>query len=211
MVLPVLGWTIGQATCSRSKQEGFDFGHSFLGQKISGEMAQMHSVRKLMASWYVMLLCLFPLSIGTKRTLGIRVGMGRVVAFCVQGDKCGVGAGVGGTSEMTHLITVQVIGGTLPGTLFLVTWECDRFVKRNVLFVVGLGAAIIGGASVIHMMGGCGGATSVAMSDTLCSTLCSGRGTYGTLCRSPSGRIQWWSGLVNVWVVSSLQCGANFC
>jgi hypothetical protein len=95
--------------------------------------------------------------------------------------------------------------------LFLVTWECDRIVKRNVLFVVVLGAAIIGGVSVIPMMGGVGGATSVAMSDTLCSTLCSGGGTYGTLCRSPGGRIQWWSRLVSVQVVLFSQCDANFC
>jgi hypothetical protein len=102
--------------------------------------------------------------------------------------------GVGGTSGTTRLGTVRVIGGMLPGTLFLMTRVCDHFVKRNVLFVVGLGAAIIGGASVIRMMGGGGGATSVAMSDTLCSNLCSGGGTYGTLCRLPGGRIQWWSG-----------------
>jgi hypothetical protein len=158
-----------------------------------------------------MLLCFIPPSIGTKCTLGIWVGVGRVVTCHVQGDQRGVGAGVGRTSGMTHLGTVRVIGGTLLGTLFLVILECDRFVKRNVLFVVGLGAAIIGGASVIHMMGGGGGATSVAMSDTLCSTLCSGGGTYGTLCRLPGGRIQWWSGLVSVRVVPSLQCDANFC
>jgi hypothetical protein len=88
--------------------------------------------------------------------------------------------------------------------------ECVCLVSLNVLFIVGLVAAIIGGASVICISGGGGGATSVAVFDTLCSTLCSGGGTYGTLCRLPGGRIQWWSGLVSVRVVSSKRCDANF-
>jgi hypothetical protein len=79
-------WTIGQATCSRSKQEGLAFGRSFLGQYISGELAHTHFMRKLMASCNIMLLYLTPPSIGMKRTLGRWVGVGIVVACYVQGD-----------------------------------------------------------------------------------------------------------------------------
>jgi hypothetical protein len=58
MVLTIVGWTIGQATCLRSKQEGFAFGQSSFGKYISGELAHMHSMRKLMASCDIMSLCL---------------------------------------------------------------------------------------------------------------------------------------------------------
>jgi hypothetical protein len=37
----------------------------------------------------------------------------------------------------------------LPGTLFLVQWEFVHFVNFNACLVVGLGAAMIGGALVI--------------------------------------------------------------
>ncbi len=139
MVSPVVGWTIGQATCLRSKQEGFAYGQSFLGQYISGELAHTHSVRKLMASCNIMLLCLTPPSIRMKHTLGRRVGVGIVVACCIRGDQRGVGAGVTGAR---HLCTPQVIWGTPMGTLFLVTRECVCLVSLNILFVVGLGAAL---------------------------------------------------------------------
>jgi hypothetical protein len=105
MVLPVVGWTIGQATCSRSKQEGFSFGQSFLGQYVSGELARMHSVRKLMASCDIMLLCLTPPSIGMKRTLGRWVGVGIVIACRIQGDQRGVGVSVGGATGARCLCT----------------------------------------------------------------------------------------------------------
>ncbi len=124
--------------------------------------------------------------------------MGIVVACPVQGDQRRVGAGAGGTTGARRLCTPQVILGTLLGTLFLVMQECVCLVSLNVLFIVGLGAAIIGGASIICIRGGGGGATSTTVFDTLCSTHCSGGGTYGTLCRSPGGRIQRWSGLVSV-------------
>jgi hypothetical protein len=157
-----------------------------------------------MASCSIMLLCLTPPPIGMKPTLGRGVGVGIVVACCLRGEQRGVGTGVGSTTGARCLCTPQVIWGTLSGTLFLVTRECVCLVSLNVLFVVGLGAAIIGGASVICISGGGGGAISVAVFDPLCSTLCSDGITYGTLCRSPGVRIQWWSGLVSV-------CEATFC
>ncbi len=64
--------------------------------------------------------------------------------------------------------TTFVMRGTDPGNLFLVLCMCVRLVKRSVHLVVGLGAAIIGGASVMHCIMGGGGLVSAA---TLCSTL----------------------------------------
>jgi hypothetical protein len=38
------------ATCFKSKQEGAEDGQCFVGVKMSGEFAHMHSVRKFIAS-----------------------------------------------------------------------------------------------------------------------------------------------------------------
>jgi hypothetical protein len=71
MLLPVLGWIIGIATCAKLRQEGADFVLSFVGVHISGEFSQTYLVRKFMASCDIkFLLCNPPLT-GTKRMCGI--------------------------------------------------------------------------------------------------------------------------------------------
>ncbi len=50
MVLPVVGCTIGIATCEKSKQEGAVFNVSFVGLKMSGEFAQTNLVTNFIAS-----------------------------------------------------------------------------------------------------------------------------------------------------------------
>jgi hypothetical protein len=117
---------------------------------------------------------------------------------------------------------VFVIRGMLPGMLFHVLRECVHFVKCSARLVVGLGADMMGRASVIRAsMGSCGGilfAGSPSSSFTLClGTLCSGTlcllgGTYGALCRSPCGRIHLCPGYVRL-CLRSLSCPATnfFC
>ena len=70
----------------------------------------------------------------------------------VQGDlqgatsnEAGLGAANGCQAD-----GLQVMAGMLPGTLFCVVCKCVRLVALRVHSVVGLGAAIIGGASVMH-------------------------------------------------------------
>ncbi len=69
-----------------------------------------------------------------------------------------------------------VIARKLPGVLFCVVRKCDRLVDLRTRVVVGLGAAMIGGASVTRRieLGG-------VVPFTLCSTLCSMGGIAGTL------------------------------
>jgi hypothetical protein len=61
----------------------------------------------------------------------------------------GVGAGKGHWTD-----GLQVITGTLPRMLFFVVRECVLFVSLRIRFAVGLGAAIMGAASVICYRGG---------------------------------------------------------
>ncbi len=79
-----------------------------------------------------------------------------------------------GTRRLIDL--VFEIAGTLPGVLFLIVCECVHLVNLRMCIIVGLGAAMIGGASVMRCiaMGG------VARS-TLCSAHCSMGGSAGTL------------------------------
>ncbi len=190
----VVGCTIGLATCARSKQEGLAFEHSFVGEKMSGEFAHTHSVRKLIASWDIMLLCWMLPSMGTKHTPGRWVVNGADIVGGVCGDCRGVGVGTAGTMGRGRLVACWVILGTLPRVLLRVTRECVCSVNLNVHLVVGLGAVIIGGASVILISGWGGGASWLLVSITLCSTLCSGGRTYGARWRSPGGKnpmVQW--------------------
>jgi hypothetical protein len=118
MVLPVVGWTIGIATCFKSRHVGAAVGWSLEGVKISSEFAHTHSVRKFIASWLIMLCSCKPPLIGTKQTRGIPVGatgvdegwehvLMRLVGDIVRGD--------GSTGTGSWLL--RVIGGTNPGTL----------------------------------------------------------------------------------------------
>jgi hypothetical protein len=118
-------------------------------------------------------------------TGGIQVGLGISTRdtdskwAVVCGDHLSVGRGTIGTSTMGRQL-VFVIGGTAPGILFCVHWECVLFLNFNAFLVVGFGAAIIGGASVMWVSAGCGtSATFTPCSSlliTLCSTLCAGGG-----------------------------------
>jgi hypothetical protein len=81
---------------------------------------------------------------------------------------------------MGHLL-MFVMGGTPPGMLFLVCWECVCLVNFRACLVVGLGAAMMGGTSVILVsIGGSTLLSAMCWSSqliTLCFTLCPGRGT----------------------------------
>jgi hypothetical protein len=173
---------MGIATWAKSRQDGVVFVFSFAGVYMSVEYAQMDSVSKVIASCEIMFHCRTPPLIGTNRTCGRRVGAG--VGFVVDevlGDCLKVVGQSWGCISMGRQV---VIGRTLPGTLFRICWECVHLVSFNARLVVGFGAAMIGGALVIHVSGGANSIVSfVAMLVclTLCSTLCSGGGTYGTL------------------------------
>ena len=223
MVSPVVGWTIGVAICCRSRPACVDVDFNFDGVQTSGELAQTHSVRKLIASCDTKLLWLRkPPSIGTNRirgrTVDVRcrrffVAVGRSAASCcsrvdLRGATVGVGGMVGSTTGIYRRGNVGVIMGTLPGTLFRVRRVCVRFVFFNVRLAVGLGAVIIGGAVVIlgkvisvGTLCTTGGSPCV----TLCltgvigrSTLCCGGGTYGSNWTSVRGSIHSCDGAVKV-------------
>jgi hypothetical protein len=59
----------------------------------------------------------------------------------------GAMVGMGNGHWMDRL---QVMAGVLPGTLFCIVCKCVCLIALRIHFVVGLGAAIIGGASVTH-------------------------------------------------------------
>jgi hypothetical protein len=84
---------------------------------------------------------------------GMRVATGGAAAgVAVRGERRGATTGVGGWFGMKRRGAVGVMGGTLPGTLFLVCCECVRLVNFKTHFCVELGAFMIGGASVILVM-----------------------------------------------------------
>jgi hypothetical protein len=62
------------------------------------------------------------------------------------------GAGVFGASMRRHF-PILTIWGVLPGMLWRVRRECVLAVFFNCRGAVGFGAVIIGGASVIHVIG----------------------------------------------------------
>ncbi len=122
---------------------------------MSGDFAHTHLVSKLMASWLMRGVLQTPPAIGTQRTWGSRVGVVVAVGAWLQVDHRGscVWRGVGGIS-ISWCRATFVMGGTDPGTLFHVLCMCVRFVKRSVHLVVGLGAAIMGGTSVMRCITG---------------------------------------------------------
>ncbi len=74
MVLPVVGCTIGMTTCAKSRHDSAEAGRSLFGVRMLGVFAQMHSVRKLIAFWLIMLLFCKPPLTGTKHIFGIQAG-----------------------------------------------------------------------------------------------------------------------------------------
>jgi hypothetical protein len=169
MVLPVIGCIIGIATWAKSKQDGAVLDFNFVGVQMSGEFAQTHSVRKLIACCEIILCCCNPPLIGTNQTCGIRVGldvsigMADLIGVAAHGNCCSGGVGIGGSTTMGRGFAFA-IGGTLSGILFLVCQECVRFVSFNTHLVVGLGAAMIGGASVMRASTGCGSLCTISRS-----------------------------------------------
>ncbi len=148
-----------------------------------------------------MLLWHNPPSTGSNQTLGHCVVAGCIGAVWMSVDHRGVIAiGRSGKERDTwRFIAMFVMSRTLPGMLLRVRREYVCFVNCNSRLVVGLGADMMGGASVIRAsVGSCEGmlfAGSPSLSITLClgtlclGTLCSWGGTYGTCCRSLCGRI----------------------
>lgn len=157
MVSPVVGCTIGDAICCKSRLEGPDLVFNLFGVQMSGEFAQTHSDKKIIASCDTNVLLRTPPLIGTKRMQGMFVGAkcARVLR-CKRGDRWGeaMGGGVivwgGSTTEIYLLGNVGVMAGTLPGMLFRVRRECVRLVIFITRFAVGLGAVMMGGAFVIR-------------------------------------------------------------
>ena len=139
---------------------------------------------------------------GTKWTLGIFFGifvawMHWAVVPRWGERRTGVAASSVGTGRRG---IVGVIGGTVPGTLFRVRRLWTRFVVFSARLVVGFGAFIMGGASDIRRR------SCVAFNFGVVATLCSALGatlccscvcvlSWGTRCKSSSGRIHAWHGL----------------
>ena len=101
--------------------------------------------------------------------------------FGMRGDRRRAVVG-GGTSGLGRRGALRVMAGTLPGVLLRVNRTCVRGVVLRRRLLVGLGATIIGGASVMQRNIG-----------TLCSvgvigTLCSGR-VLGTGGEQAAGRL----------------------
>jgi hypothetical protein len=148
---------------------------------MSGEFSQMQLVRKVIASRLMMLLWRKPPSAGSNWTLGHRVVAGCIGGVWMHAEHHGaVVIGRSSKGKGTWCLTAMfVLRGALPGMLLHVHLECVRFVNCSARLVVGLGANMMGGASV--SVGGCGGmlfAGSPSSSITLyLGTLC-----LGTLC-----------------------------
>jgi hypothetical protein len=108
---------------------------------------------------------------GTKQTLGIFVvifvACMRWAVLPRQGERC-TGVAVSLVGAGRHGIA-DVIGGTVPGTLFCVRRLWIRFVDFSARFVVGFGAFIMGGASDIQQRSCIAGKFGVV--PTLCSAL----------------------------------------
>jgi len=134
-------------------------------------------------------------------------GISAYFTFGMRGDRRGAAVG-GGSSGMGRRGALRVMAGTLPGVLLRVNRTCVRGVVLRRRLLVGLGAAIIGGASVIRR--NIGTLCSVCVIGTLCSGRVSGTGR-GASCGSSAGRSHSWSGCVtwdSEWGVSC--CATSF-
>ena len=83
--------------------------------------------------------------------LGVLVFGLDTILFILRGLMLG-GTGVIGAS-MCRRYSLLMIWGVLPGMLFRVRHECVLGINFNCLGAVGFGALIIGGASVIRVIG----------------------------------------------------------
>ncbi len=114
--------------------------------------------------------------------------------WCLSDCRVGARRGAGlRTGNRCWFVLLFVTARTLPGILFCVVPKCVHLVNLRTHLVVGLGAAMIGGASVIHRIA----LEGVALC-TLCSTICSMGEITGTLCRSPGGDIHSYIGHLSV-------------
>jgi hypothetical protein len=121
-----------------------------------------------------MLLFWNPPYAGVKCVCGIRMGSVCRPAGGFLGDQHRAFIkGVGAITTAWTQCLMFLIEGTHPGMLFCILRKCVCFINLRAPLVVGLGAAIIGGASVICGIVCVGCMVGVA---TLCSTL------FSTLC-----------------------------
>jgi hypothetical protein len=116
MLLPVLGWIIGIATCTKLRQDEADFVLSFVGVHIFSKFTQTQLVRKFMASCDIKFLLRNPPLTGTKHMCGIQVeaattfGLARTTfGLALHGDHCGAIIGVGGGLEISQRGAVGMI------------------------------------------------------------------------------------------------------
>lgn len=145
------------ATWSRFRHEGELVGFNLFGIQISGDVAQTCSVKKLIASHHISLPECSPPGIAANFTLGTRRDLRGVVFL-------GGGAGLGHTGAWC------LMAGTLSGMLLHVTRTCDLSVIFIIRLLVGLGAAMMGGAFVMRRReDGIG----TLCSGRVCATLCS--------------------------------------
>ena len=136
-------------------------------------------------------------AMGTNLTLG--AFLGSCAVFPSRGDRrTGVASVAGGIGRLG---IAGVIGGTVPGILLRVMRRWTRFVDFSARFVVGFGAFMMGGAFDIRRRSCNDGISGVI--PTLCSALgatlcwsCVGTRSWGIRCKSSSGRIHAWHGLV---------------
>ncbi len=130
------------------------FGRSFVGMKMSGNVAPTHLVRKLIASWLMSGAWLMPRWDCWTRTRGIHIAVPGVV---VRGECLGVGrvwAGVIGAGSCCRAEGAHVIAGMLLGVLLCMCCKCIHLVNLRMQRAVGFGATIMGGASVNHWSAG---------------------------------------------------------
>ena len=115
--------------------------------------------------------------------------------FWMRGDLRG-GAVGGGLIGLGWREASRVMAGTLPGMLLRVNRTCDRRFVFKMRLLVGLGAAMIGGAFVMRQRDeGVVTICSVGVVATLCSSGAVGVGS-GDRCGSSSGSIHLWRGCV---------------
>ncbi len=148
---------MGITTCAKSKQVGTELDLSFEGVKTLGGGCPDAFGKKVYRLLRKKILFFIKPSIGANCTRGMRVAM--VVAFAgvvICGELHGATTGVRGVFGMDWCGAVGVMAGTPPGTLLWVHFECVLFVNFKIRFCVGLGAFMIGGASVIRVMIGGG-------------------------------------------------------
>ena len=127
----------------------------------------------------------------------------------MRGDRQGgpvVDGGGSTTIGLGRRGELRVMAGTLPGVLLRVNRTSDRGVAFRRRLLVGLGAAMIGGASVMRRNIG-------TLCCTLCCTLSTGRGVLstgrGASCGSLAGRSHSCSGFVTWDAEGGVSCWAT--